>query len=952
VHIWRCTQGFEPGFRSYFNMLVKYFFLAISIMPFWGILSAQSVPAINYTTKEGLPSNECYDLLVDSYNRLWIATDRGVAMYDGYKFSNYTNLDGLSDNTNFEIFKNPLDSSLWFASYDGTISIFKDGAFAPWKMNDELLKKSKGKWITHLEFCRSEIFLSTYKEGEFYLLADLQKETVEKIIVDSKSLGHDGKNDFVKVHFCEKNLLLKRKLGFATNYVRNAQDQILYSTIGSKLYHGDQDMNFPNAEIDFLEMIDQDQLLICSKAGIEKYDLTDEKLVKVFPDAIASCVVKDLESNYWVSTLDQGIFKIPNLEMKYFDASHFGGKKIGGFGQAEDGNLFVANVKAELFDVEVENDDVSVTSITQDFSFLSTTSYHLKGKWARYQPGRFGFTLEAFLHYRLSVAETGLRLLNKEGYEVFTTESVATSRITALSQLGESIMVGTMNGLFTIRKDSIGTGFIMEKVGEIKERVSDMQVLDDERVAISTMEGGLLVYQAHSHVVHSLGGSKNDHVPSNIVNTLYCENENVWWLGTNQGLNRFDVEKTDTSYEIREVKSYSIDDGLASNFVTDIIHHQEELWVAFDDGIQSINLSQINRMGYTPQIIGIELIIIKDEKTITDGDRLGFDENSLELRFTGILHDKPLGRSFYRHRLVRNSVAQAWHETNNQTVRFTNLMHGDYQIELQAMGRDGSYSKSYIKRFNIRKHFTSTIWFWSIVAIGSLILLFILYRFRVRKLERDKTISQISFKLKNAELDALRAQMNPHFIFNAMNSIQNFIFQKDVEKANYYLNKFAMLVRKSLEYSGKNYISLEEELEFLDRYVELEQMRFEGGFSFTSTIDKALLEEEILIPPMIIQPIVENSIKHGFKNIDYQGSIEVEAKLHEEDSTIEIAVEDNGSNYLSNHEQKKEKSFGLNLIERRLGLLFPGDLPRIKHGPMMSKPGYSTSIFIPITDEA
>ena len=162
--------------------------------------------------------------------------------------------------------------------------------------------------------------------------------------------------------------------------------------------------------------------------------------------------------------------------------------------------------------------------------------------------------------------------------------------------------------------------------------------------------------------------------------------------------------------------------------------------------------------------------------------------------------------------------------------------------------------------------------------------------------------------------------MNPHFIYNALNSIQNFIFKNDPEKANYLLSRFSNLMRKSLNLSKLNFIPIEEEIEFLENYLQLEKMRFEDKFDYSITKSENITLNE-KIPPLLIQPLIENSIKHAFSSIDKKGLISI--RFSKSDSKLKITVDDNGKGIkgVNIDDYTEENPHALYIIRERINII-------------------------------
>ncbi len=199
-----------------------------------------------------------------------------------------------------------------------------------------------------------------------------------------------------------------------------------------------------------------------------------------------------------------------------------------------------------------------------------------------------------------------------------------------------------------------------------------------------------------------------------------------------------------------------------------------------------------------------------------------------------------------------------------------------------------------------------------IISLVLILISLIIFLFFKQKLTKTKYEAD----LFNQKL--LRLQMNPHFIFNALASIQSFMFEKDVKKAALYLSSFSKLTRSILNNSREEFISLQEDVDTTDNYLKIQQMRFENKFDYDIIIDEEIDPEYVQVPPMLIQPFVENAVIHGFKDIDYIGKIKVEYKR--KNDSIEVIVEDNGKG-IDLQSEKSHKSHALSITKERLKIL-------------------------------
>jgi hypothetical protein len=267
------------------------------------------------------------------------------------------------------------------------------------------------------------------------------------------------------------------------------------------------------------------------------------------------------------------------------------------------------------------------------------------------------------------------------------------------------------------------------------------------------------------------------------------------------------------------------------------------------------------------------------------------EKNHIQFNYVGISY-KSGGDIRYRYRML--GLDSAWQETRETTLNYPTLPSGDYQLQLQAINKFDVSSKVVAVRFTIEKLLYEKTWFRILMGFlflavtGLVIWLFIQ---RVRKREQEKT----AFIKRISELEQLsrKAQMNPHFIFNSLNSIQQYVMDADVAGANKFISGFSRLIRQTLDFSSKPEISLEEELDYLTNYLDIERTRLENTFDWTVHIGKEVNPADYYIPPMILQPFVENSVRHGLRfRRDKNGIVTITVKR--EGDHLVCILEDNG----------------------------------------------------------
>jgi len=269
--------------------------------------------------------------------------------------------------------------------------------------------------------------------------------------------------------------------------------------------------------------------------------------------------------------------------------------------------------------------------------------------------------------------------------------------------------------------------------------------------------------------------------------------------------------------------------------------------------------------------------------------------------------------AYKKHIAIRDSILG--NEKKNEITRL--VMQYDFDKKEAATKAESdkrqTIANAEIKRQVLVKNLIIT---GATMLIISSILIFIFYK-RKRDAEEQRKEAEYKAEVADTEMKALRAQMNPHFIFNSLNSIGDYISRHDVKTANYYLGKFAKMMRMILENSEHTQVSLADDLKALELYMQLEALRLNNKFDYEIKVDEEIDQENTMVPPLILQPFVENSIWHGIAQNEGKGKILIEIK--KEDKMIHCMVEDNGVGRLTNKETSNEKkSLGMKITKSRI----------------------------------
>ncbi|HYE56310.1 MAG TPA: histidine kinase [Chitinophagaceae bacterium] len=366
------------------------------------------------------------------------------------------------------------------------------------------------------------------------------------------------------------------------------------------------------------------------------------------------------------------------------------------------------------------------------------------------------------------------------------------------------------------------------------------------------------------------------------------------------------------------------------------------LWVGTNKGFCKIDLSRFETTAGSrePQIVNFS--VFDQPKTfgkpyqLLDKIVLNHDENFFSFEVSSFEYDP---HSAIEYSYLLEGFDKDWQTANGNAASYTNVPPGRYLLHLRSnRGPGGHMEKAKPVVVVIRPPFWQTWWFISALILATVMIAYGVYRFVQAKKSAERKAEQtakeselqlldIKKLLAESQLMALRAQMNPHFVFNCLNSIQECIVTQKYGEASLYLNKFSKLFRSVLHNSGKVLITLADEIEVLELYLSLEHMRFGKSFSYSIEVEEDMETDEILIPSMLLQPYVENALWHGLMHKGDNRNLGISFRKISED-VFQCEVDDDGigrKKALELKEQqsktKRHLSKGMSIAKDRIDLL-------------------------------
>lgn len=909
---------------------------------------------INYSPKNGLANHYVNAVTCCSKGNLWIGTKSGLNEFvNEQKFNTYTTKNGLPSNVILSLASDKKNSL--FIGTDNGLSVFKDSKF-------ETYTGLKGQAIkTILNTNNIGIVIGT-NNGVHILQVDNQKN-ISTIIpnVDVNCLAVSG----------------------ATLWVGTAKGLIKYDVVTKKqilfeVSNGLIDENITSLTTDF-----KGNLWIGTKTGLMKFNGKQFLYYKISSDANSNsilCSTIDYEENIWFGT-HAGLFKFRDEGFISFGA-HDGLTNSMIFPIARDNNevLWIGTESGGLFKYEnnifeqkkniqyvgdtvncflKENDKLWISSNKGLAVYFNKTFHTIKNL-----PSVKSFKLfkDKKNNYWIGITKGIIKCTIDDNFNASNIKYYTFENTTNDSQpwgieednLGQ-IWVGVyLGGLYKL--DGINFIKMNDKLG-----IKDDDVFSIVKTKTGTLYAASLdgVYQINPSTLQTFHFSEDNGLSSNLVYTLLLtNNDNILWVGTNQGANKINLFEFNNTSTV-SMTHYGQADGFKGVECNTGSWVDEDgiIWFSTVSGVVRYNPEQYTINDKESKLSFTGLKLFYSDTLLENNSVLPHDYNNISFKYTGICLTNP-EKVKYIHKL--EGFDKFWSpETAENETRYSSLPPGTYTFKVRSCNNENIWNQGIEFSFTIEQPIYQRWWF-ILACIGLVIsIILIIFRLRLNQIQRKQKVdTEQQIEISKNQLKALRSQMNPHFMFNSLNSIQNFILTNKDDRAVMYLNKFAKLMRMILNNSEKSHITLNEELDAMRLYIELEQMRFQNQFQFKITLSEDIDPDYEQIPTMLIQPYVENAILHGLNPKKDSGLLQIDIRLA--GSVMICSIIDNGigrekSAEMKRNSAKEHKSMAMDITKQRLQILNTmnqsnlsvriNDLKDEKGLPI----GTKVDIFIPIT---
>ncbi len=900
---------------------------------------------VQYKIEDGLSSNSLYALEFDDRGFLWIGTEAGICRYNGQDFQ-IISQKGIPNVDALDIYKDS-NNALWFNMLDGNFCRYENGTLLPPDSLVEFQNMGSYFWEDILE-----------KDGNFYIVNSNRDVYTFKKNHEGRTLFEDHKRtiadrikglhinkdtDEMWVFRSKQRYLLDSQLSATQQdtieihqlespiskfHCRIDGDLLYTSRHGIELLEGNQSrLVIPAKSLGLkrtytrLKVIGRDAIILTTDDGVFiAKDIKNFKgeLIQLFPGKMLTDLVYDGAGNMWISSLNEGLFKIFPPETHWLtEGKTSAANEIYSVASNENGDIFfgdgVGNLyctdsslrikskletpyrghsRARMKEIICLNDSINL--VASDQGLLIWNHKKNTGDWKGKKS-----SIKKLIQVNDSLAyvqsSAGLSSFN-----LFTYKSKSLKHkngIALCSKSSNTLYLGGNQGLSEFRLDSLNEEEIH---GIPKVRIHDLAINKKEQLAICTANDGLFLYTENSNKKFN----EKDGLAGDNCQDIFWETDEILWYSTLSGINKIYFN---SDLSIKASYSYTKHNTLPSEAVRDAMKIGEQMYVATAKGI-AVFIDKLEAQ--RKQEVYLEKIQVNDK--IVSNEQNNFSEKDNNLKFhwnSPNFHEKVA----YKFRLLGHN--EEWQLTNKRAAAFYQLPFGEYIFELIIAGKEEGLISH---RFTINQSVWRKSWFRLLLFLAPV---FVIFSFMYWRRELNKRNAVLKLEHAEALSTALRAQMNPHFLFNSLNSIQSFIFEKEERVANDYLVKYSRLMRLVLENSSKPSVSLEEELNCLEDYVKLEDLRLEHELHYQVIIDKDLLIKDTLVPTFLLQPIIENAIWHGIQPKGKDGTLRLQ--VNKRDQTLQYIIRDDGVglDYWENKVKKHQNSHGLKIIKQRLYLI-------------------------------
>lgn len=934
-------------------------------------MKAQQPVSVHLTEKDGLPDKEFYNIIEDSNGFIWLCADKGLFRYDGKIFKNYSNPEkrglsvfGVKEDQYGRIWSNNITGQFFYLE-NNILHTFIDlkvqlkGELATFEIKDNFLIVCTQLRIYRVNLDTKKIEnvnLSKHGFGNPFSF----NSTV--YVVNSDSVSAITKNNKFQ-NILETKLKLRDengrsnssgkaeifKLGTQFFYLQFRQERNAFFKFNVSQKSFDYVDGFEEVAKERIQHVfeNEDEVWLSTTSGVWIYKYVEDQFLfqkQLLKGRDISKIIKDKDDNYWITTINSGIYVLPNIYIETYPISE-NYKNISGIDKINDHTLIFGSNNGGIGFYDTKTNSETLIDIPFKNS-VSSLKYDPKKQVSYIGKDRYGFILD---HNTLKIEVTpvissakSFSILNDDRVLVLNYRSVMLvsqgdfhnfEQISDDSRPYTSYFSRTDNAVFVGKVDDLVKYDSLWKPKIIRHKNTPIYGLSitetkNDIIWVSTFKNGVYGIKNDS-VIHHLTKAKglvSDHIGKIEADDRYL------WVTTDSGVQRYHTVT-------KQYKTLTKRDGIISYDISGIEIFEDKVVFASNVGLFSIDKIKAFKRQTQPEVYFSQVEINQEAVVIKPKYELDYNQNAIKIGFNvnGFQFSQNVK---YAIRLLGFDSHWVTTESGRNSMNYNSLPAGNYTFQVKLFLDNNDKGKAEIKtlQFSIKRPFWKTWWFISIVAFLVLSSIVLYFRRKIKKKEQQRQleVSKLSLdnEMVNLKLENLRSQMNPHFIFNALNSIQEYIVLNQKKLASEFLGKFADLIRTYLNHSTKGNITLQEEIDCLQMYLELEKLRFEDKLQYKIATSGSVNPDQVNIPTMLIQPYVENALKHGLLHRKTGRVLKVDFFINDNTHTVTCMIVDNGvgreqaekfkARSLKNHE-----SFATKATQDRLVLLNYGKQKQI-----------------------
>ncbi|MGE8555880.1 MAG: histidine kinase [Chryseobacterium jejuense] len=926
-----------------------------SIFLLSSIFLSQIPGLVNYSEEEGLNSSYTYTLSQDLNGFIWIGSDNGLFRFDGKEFKQYNKKNGLK---NIEVLSchQLSNGEIFILSFLNDFAYLKDGRIINSDSNKEL-KKIHFEHNPSIYIHQNAVYMYEpinpkniyiYRNGKVTtlpLFINRNRSSNINVIsfdLDNHLLYLSDKNSKKNIEAyniitkrtiscnipLEKTTMVYRKDDF---YIFKSKEKIEIYKLYNKVHFKKIQTYFTHENIQHI-LIDKNYgLWLCLEDGgvlhFKETLLDNRKLsnpVKFLDKYIINSILVDNDNNIWFSTRNNGIYFITekfltnymHLPIKsnsaYITAiAQNGSDIILGYNEAKSGIYRSHTIKDIVFDEnrKIEHKAIVSEGNTIIFGLSRSLIQYNTVTQKKYTLNTKDYNPKNLLPYTkgsvLICSSDGLTAYNYNNHTY--SQILQHERIyTALLYDTDSLFVGSFKDLYKMNTQTKKKRLFLEGY-----YFTDIKKLKHNVYVGATNLNGIILF-SNSKILKTIIPSSG--LLTSQIKKIEIENENVFWASSNSGLSRVELRGDNL-----KINNFTQTDGLPSNVVAGCVIKGDTLFAGTSKGLGILSIRNLlSQQKFINKKVIINSITIGNQEFFNLKQKLTTQTPNNNITFNLSFPDyASQGKISYKYKI--EGLNDNWEISNSPKVILNSLPPGSYTFKVFGLGYNGkqSYSSSDIN-FEIKPKFWQTWWFKLIMILLGAAMLFIFITLYFQK-KRNKKLESLYYEKKIAELElqAIKAQINPHFIYNCLNSIQFLLYKKDYAETENYLDVFSQMIRKTLHYSEKTFMPIQEEAEYLSLYLNMEKLRLKEQFDYSIYISETV-DKSWTIPSLLIQPFVENAIKHGIPKLtDRKGKIDIRFDYYE--AVLCITIEDNGIGISSKDQEIiKSGSFGVKLSQKRI----------------------------------